>query len=128
MENRQSSTKLQCEHCTKTFGQRKNLNQHIARIHMARRYECNVCHVLLSSGFRLKNHMSAVHKKKNKIKFVKSHLVTASNDGYETSPEAKKFIIREQADHIRQLEIKIAKAKTVIENLREKIANGSRKE
>lgn len=132
MESPQSSAasipELKCDHCSKTFGQRKNLNQHITRIHKAQRYECNVCHALLSSGFRLKNHLISVHKKKNKIKFVKSHLVTATNDGCETSPEAKKYIILEQAGQIRQMEIKIAKAKTAIENLRKKIANKSLEE
>lgn len=118
--------KLKCDHCDKSFGQRKNLNQHISRIHNAQRYKCNVCDALLSSGFRLKQHLSSIHKKKTKIKFVKSQLVIATNDGYETLPEAKKHIIREQAATIRQLEIKIAKSKTVIENLKKKIANGSR--
>lgn len=129
MENSQSATtsvaKLKCDHCSKTFGQRKNLNQHIARVHLAQRYKCNVCDALLSSGFRLKNHLSSVHKKKKKVKFVKSHLVTATNHGYETASEAKKYIIRDQAERIRQLEANLSKLKTVIEKLREKIANES---
>lgn len=56
-------SKLKCDHCDKSFGRRKNLNQHIARIHKAQRYKCNVCDALLSSGFRLK-HLSSIHKKK----------------------------------------------------------------
>lgn len=130
MENPQIAStivvKLKCDHCDKPFGQRKNLNQHIARVHNGQRYKCNVCDALLSSGFRLKTHMSLIHKKKNKIKFVKSRLVTTTGDGHETSSEAKKYVIREQAEHIRRLEANIAKSKTVIENLRKKIANGAR--
>lgn len=126
MENQPSSStsvaEFKCAHCNKTFGRPKNLNQHIARIHNSQRYKCDECGALLSSGFRLKTHLAVVHKKKNKINFVKSHLVTKRSDGYDTSPEAKKYIIREQADQIRRLEANLAKSNNVIENLRKKIA------
>lgn len=129
MEKQQPSStpaaELKCDHCNKIFGQRKNLNQHMARVHNGQRYKCDICEVLLSSGFRLKTHMQSAHKKKSKIKFVKSHLVKQTKDGHETPSEAKKYIIREQADKIRQLETKISKTKSAIVNLRKKIATGT---
>lgn len=121
------ASKKQCCHCNKTFSQQKNLNQHIARIHNAHRYKCNDCDALLSSGFRLKTHLSLVHKKKTKIKFVKSCLVVKTQNGYETSADAKKYyIIREQAERIQQLQISIKRLTTVIERLRKLIAGGGK--
>lgn len=117
-----SNNPLQCPHCNKIYGQRKNLNQHIARVHESQRYKCEICDALLSSGYRLKSHLFKVHKKKNQIKFAKSALVVKTQSGFETSPDAKQYIIREQAEQISKLKIQLKKSKAALKNLKKKVS------
>lgn len=68
-----------------------------------------------------------MHKKKAKITFVKSCLVVKTQNGCETSADAKKYVIQEQALRISQLEASIKMKNTVIENLRKLVAGGGKK-
>lgn len=99
--------RFKCSVCLKTFGQKKNLNQHFNRKHFNRRYECFVCQEQLSSGFRLKSHLLRFHKKK--IDSAQSYLVVQGRQLTTVAPEAKKHIILANHKKILTLEAKLKK-------------------
>ena len=60
---RKHSAKLpsKCDHCGKTFVERRNMLSHVDRIHKGTRYQCNQCEKKFKSYFGAKRHLAKFH-------------------------------------------------------------------
>lgn len=114
--------RIRCEFngCNKTFGKTNSLNQHIARVHEKKLFECQFCHDLLSSGFRLKCHVTRFHSAD--LNETKIALVVETNDGIKIAPEAKPALLKAQKEKIIRLQQKLSTAKALKEEFQKQIA------
>lgn len=85
------------------------------------KYLCKNCGDLLSSSFRLKEHMNSMHQRT--IESAESSLVIVNQNKVEATSNAKIALIREQKAKINHLESELVKSKSILKELRLKFKN-----
>lgn len=108
--------------CKKTFGEKKNLNQHIKRVHKKNLFKCKVCDEILSSAFRLKEHSTNIHGiSLDEIGTKSSLVIMVSKHRTVTSPAAKPYLIEAQKIEIENLQRQLEFAKLAKKDLLKKL-------
>lgn len=69
-----TSQRWKCTHrgCKKSYISRKNLNQHVKRVHLGKKYKCSLCSKILETKDSVKRHVNTIHRKQNAAKHVVS--------------------------------------------------------
>ena len=61
--------KFKCGICDADFGQKGNLNQHVATVHEGKKlFECDICNTKFGQKSHLNKHVTTVHEGKKQFK------------------------------------------------------------
>lgn len=116
------STPVQCPQCHKTYGKKCNLAAHIKSVHGGEKFMCNICSQKLSSAFRIRLHISSVHKVASQNNFQKI-IDTIEFDYPKVPNEQKDEVIENQKISIADLQSELKKIEKENSRLQRRLVN-----